>query len=135
MSLGGNFSSGYTQSLINNSTTCSIPNIQAKAQSDKCCMTDNTITSQSASYPSMALLSKVCPPPTPAEFAKFPKVAIPSSVRTASLVNGKNCPKDLNPISRFAHYNRYQVPVACLPLDPSANMAGKSLPSSRQCNL
>jgi hypothetical protein len=135
MSLGGNFSSGYTQNLINNSITCSIPKSQALAHTDKCCDTENTIVSQSASYPSMVILSKVCPPPTPAEFAKFPKVAVPSSVRTASLVNRNNCPKDLNPISRFAHYDRYQVPVPCPPLPASANMAGKPLPSSRQCNL
>jgi hypothetical protein len=50
------------------------------------------------------------------------------------LANGGRCPP-INPVTRFAQYQRYQVPVPCAPLPQSANMAGKSLPSSRACNL
>jgi hypothetical protein len=131
MLLGGNFSSGQTSILIENSNQCSIPKAQALSQTDKCCSNSKTSV---ARYPSMVLLTKACQPPTPAEFAKYPKVAVPSSVRTASLANGSKCPP-VNPVTRFAQYQRYQVPVPCPPLPASANMAGISLPSSRACNL
>lgn len=132
MSLGGNLSSGYTNSLIENSIRCSIPKAQATAHSDKCC--PSSIQQQTtARYPSMVLLAKPCPPPTPAEFAKFPKVAVPSSIRTQALAT--QCIKPFNPNTRFSQYQRYQVPVPCPPLPESAKMAGISLPSSRACNL
>lgn len=133
MSVGGNLSSGHTSIIIENSIQCSIPKSQDLSHTDKCC----SISLQKlpvARYPSMVLSTKECPPPTPAEFAKYPKIAIPSSVRTASLGNASKCPP-LNPVARFAKYERYQVPVPCAPLPASANMAGISLPSSRACNL
>ena len=133
MLLGGNLSSGQTSKVIDNSIQCGIPKVQASAHTDKCC--SPSIQKQPvARYPSMVLSTKTCPPPTPAEFAKFPKVAVPSSVRTRSLATGSSCPP-LNPVTRFAQYQRYQVPVPCPPLPASANMAGISLPSSRACNL
>jgi hypothetical protein len=133
MLLGGNLSSGQTSKIIENSIDCSIPKAQALARTDNCC--SNIVQKQPvARYPSMVISTKSCPPPTPAEFAKYPKVAVPSSVRTRSLTNGSNCPP-LNPVARFAQYQRYQVPVPCPPLPASANMAGISLPSSRECNL
>lgn len=134
MSLGGNLSSGHTSILIEQTVNCGIPKIQKLAHSDNCCSSSQPIQQPVARYPSMVLSSKTCQPPTPAEFAKYPKVAVPSSVRTQSLATASKCPT-LNPVTRFAQYQRYQVPVPCAPLPASANMAGKSLPSSRACNL
>ena len=126
-------SSGYTNTLIENSIRCSVPNAEKIAHVDKCCST--TFQKQpTARYPSIVLSTKVCPPPSPADFAKYPKVAIPSSIRTQGLVDRNNC-SNPDPSSRFQKYQRYQVPVPCPPLPQSANMAGKSLPSSRACNL
>lgn len=134
MSLGGNLSSGHTSNLIKQAIYCGIPNLQNNAYSENCCNTDPPIQQPVARYPSMVLLAKPCPPPSPADFAKYPKVAVPSSVRTQALATNSKCPQ-LNPVARFAQYERYQVPVPCPPLPQSANMAGKSLPSSRACNL
>ena len=131
MSLGGNLSSGQTSIIIDKSIQCSVAKAQQIAHTDKCCPISKT---PSARYPSMVLSTKVCPPPTPAEFAKYPKVAVPSSIRTESLANASRCPP-VNPVARFQHYQRYQVPIPCAPLPASANMAGKSLSSSRACNL
>jgi len=132
MSLGGNLSSGHTSKLIDSANTCYVPKAQKIAYSENCC----TVNSEQpvARYPSMVLSTKTCPPPTPAEFAKYPKVAVPCSVRTQAIASGSKCPT-LNPVARFAQYERYQVPVPCAPLPASANMTGKSLPSSRACNL
>lgn len=133
MLLGGNLSSGNTSKIIDSSVQCSVVKAQQIAYTDSCCST--TVQKQPvARYPSMVILGKTCTPPTPAEFAKYPKVAIASSVRTRSLASGSSCPP-VNPVTRFAHYQRYQVPVPCPPLPASANMAGISLPSSRECNL
>lgn len=133
MSLGGNLSSGHTSKLIDSASICYVPKAQQIAYSDNCC--SNTIEKPPvARYPSMVLSRKTCPPPTPAEFAKYPKVAVASSIRTVALANGSRCPP-LNPVTRFAQYQRYEVPVPCPPLPASANMAGISLPSSRECNL
>jgi hypothetical protein len=132
MSLGGNLSSGHTSILISDTIYCGIPKLQKKAYTDDCC--NLPIQQPVARYPSMVLSTKTCPPPSPAEFAKYPKVAVPSSVRTQAIASGSRCPP-LNPVTRFAQYQRYQVPVPCPPLPASANMAGKSLPSSRECNL
>ena len=134
MSLGGNLSSGHTSILINQTIYCGVPKLQKNAYSDNCCNSDLPIQQPVARYPSMVLSTKTCPPPSPAEFAKYPKVAVPSSTRTQSLASNSKCPT-LNPVSRFAQYERYQVPVPCAPLPKAANMAGKSLPSSRACNL
>jgi hypothetical protein len=83
--------------------------------------------------PSLLLKSRNCPPPTPAQFALYPKVAVPSSVLTQARATGSSCPKVLAPDKRFAHYKRYEAPVPCQALPQSANMAGKSLPSSKNC--
>jgi hypothetical protein len=130
MSLGGNFSSGYTQSLIHKDVQCSAPPrvIESCGKCSKIDLSGSTLTPPVAVYPSMLLLSRPCPPPTPEDFALYPKVAIPSSVRTQNLVNKASC----NPSQRFAQFNRWQVPVPCPPLPPS--MAGISQPSSRLCN-
>jgi len=129
MSLGGNLSSGHTSILIEQTINCGIPKF---SHTNNCC--NLPIQQPVARYPSMVLLAKPCPQPSPADFAKYPKVAVPSSTRTQSLANASNCPP-FNPVARFAQYERYQVPVPCPPLPQSANMAGKSQASSRACNL
>ncbi len=125
MSFNTNMSSGYTDSLNQRSVCCS----KAKPSSNTCCSksTPGPLTGQ---IPSMILLSRKCPEPTPQEFAKYPKVAIPSSILTESKVAPANCS---NRINRFSQYQRYQAPIPCQPLPQSANMAGISQPSTRQC--
>jgi len=135
MSLGANLSSGYTQQLIENSKYCKIAKLLSVAYSEPCCnnpgLTDSTNT---ASQPSMLLLASSCRRlPTPAELDQFPKVAVPSSVRLQQKISV--CSDSISPENRFAQYRRYQAPAVCPPLNPSANMAGKSLPSSLECNI
>jgi len=132
MSLGANFSSGHTQNIIDTKSACRIPPkvIESCGQCSKMDMSGSTMALPVAVYPSMLLLSKKCSPPTPAEFALYPKVAVASSVRTQGLIS-PNVP--VTPINRFSQYNRWQVPTPCPPLPPS--MAGISQPSSRNCNL
>ena len=134
MSLGGNLSSGYTSQLTANTVYNGITKSVSIAYSDSCCNSGNTVNGPVAARSSLYLESKTCSPPTPAEFALYPKVAIPSSVRTQALAN-QVCATLPSPEKRFAKYERFQVPVPCPPLDQSANMAGKSLPSSLGCNI
>jgi len=131
MSLGGNFSSNHTNNIIENSVICSIPMAQARAFSDNCCSSPSQSNPPVARLPSMVIQKdRGCQQVTPADFAKYPKVAVPSSVRTQTLIaNTQSCSQ------RFQQYRRFQIPTPCPPLPDSANMAGKSLPSSRQCNL
>ena len=130
MSLGANFSSGHIQSLIDKESCCKpLPRIIESC--GKCSQIDlsgSTLRVPVAAYPSMVLLGKVCPSPTPADFALYPKVAVPSSVRTQGLMNKTAC----DPMQRFAQFKRWQVPTPCPPLPPS--MAGISQPSTRGCN-
>lgn len=126
MSLGANLSSGHTQNLLDNGTMCSKP-IRALEDCGSCI---KKASGPTAVYPSMLLLGKVCPPPSPEDFAKYPKIAVPSSVRTQAIMM-KVGSTDLS--QRFAQFRRYQPPVPCLPLPPS--MAGISEPSKRGCNL
>lgn len=132
MSLGGNLSSGYTSKLTDATVYSGITKSVSIAYSNQCCTNPgNTYTT--ASQPSMILVENECRLPTPAEFALFPKVAIPCSVRLQQLTS--SCPPSTEPDVRFAKYQRYRVPNPCPPLNPSANMAGKSLPSSVECNI
>jgi hypothetical protein len=86
--------------------------------------------------PSMLLLSKVCPPPTKEQFALYPKVAVPCSVRTELLATpNATCTSLPLPTSRFAKYIRYKPAVPCQALPQSSNTAGISLPSTRGCNI
>jgi hypothetical protein len=133
MSLGGNLSSGYTSQLIDQAVYCGITKSASIAYSEPCCNNSGT-TSAAASQPSMIIFKNACQPPTPAEFALYPKVAVLSSVRTQALAN-QVCASLPDPTQRFSQYQRYQVPVPCPPLNQSANMAGKSLPSSLECNI
>lgn len=129
MSLGGNFSSGHTNTLTEKTVSCALPKF---SQTMNC---SSQIQQHAARYPSMVICSKACPPPSPADFAKYPKVAVPSSTRTQALANASQCASIPNPQTRFSHYQRFQIPVPCAPLPASANMAGISQPSSRPCNL
>lgn len=134
MSLGGNLASGYTSQLTANALYSGITKSVSIAYSDPCCNSGNNLNGPVAARSSIYLKSKTCPPPTPADFALYPKVAVPSSVRTQAIANSQ-CATLPSPDKRFAKFQRFQVPVPCPPLDPSANMAGKSLPSSLQCNI
>jgi len=130
MSLGGNLSSGYTNQLQRQTVYNGITKTVSIAYSDSCCNNPGGMT---ASQPSMVILANPCPEVTPADFALYPKVAIPCSVRLQQLTS--SCLPSIDPQIRFSKYQRYKVPVPCIPLNPSANMAGKSLPSSLECNI
>jgi hypothetical protein len=131
MSLGGNLSSGYTDNLTERVMRAGL--MQA-SYSDKCSNCSIPGKTPVAVYPSMLLHSRInsCPPITPAQFALYPKVAVPSSIRTQLLVSPIY---PVDPISRFSQYERYRIPVPCQPLPQSANMAGISLPSKLECNI
>ena len=133
MSLGGDFSSNQTNKLTDQAIQCGIPKLQAAAYSDACCYSPGY--QPTAKYPSIVINKYQCPQPTPAEFALFPKVAVPSSVRIQSIVDGKNCPSLPDPKQRFAQYERYKPPVPCPPLTQLAASAGISKPSNRECNI
>jgi hypothetical protein len=126
MSLGANFSSGYTGNLQSASAMCVLPDRVI----DTCnsCKTDTSGSQPVAKYPSMVLLGKICPSPTQEQFALYPKVAVPSSIRTQGIID-----KVIDKSQRFSQYRRYTPPAPCPPLPPS--MAGISKPSTRNCNL
>ena len=133
MSLGGDFSSNYTEKVIGHVNQCTIP----KHSIINCCSGQSGTLGQMgpiARYPSMVLQSKICPQPTPAEMALYPRVAVPSSVRTQGIMN-KVCAALPDPTQRFSKYQRYQVPIPCAPLTPLAASAGISKPSTRECNI
>jgi hypothetical protein len=129
-------SSGLTDSLTRKAVQCFIPVQAAKAQSDGCCRS-RMPSGPAATLPSMLLAARAaaCRGPTPAEFAQYPKVAVPESVRVQNLANRVCDPMAAGGVNRFAQYNRYQPPVPCQPLPQEANMAGISKPSTRACNL
>ena len=124
MSLGANFSSGYTDHLQEKKATCAAPVVALESCGP--CKKDLSGPQPVAKYPSMVLLGKVCPPPTPEQFALYPKVAVASSVRTQAMIDKVN-----DNSQRFSQYRRYIPPVPCTPLPPS--MAGISQPSSKRC--
>lgn len=123
MSLGANFSSGYTQDLQDKGVLRSTISFETCTP----CKTYLSGPQPSAQYSSMALLGKVCESPSPSDVALLPKVAAQSSMRTQTLVGRKTT----DPLQRFAQYKRYIPPVPCPPLPPS--MAGMSQPSSKRC--
>ena len=127
MSFGGNFSSGQTAKLQECVQTHSTP--VAQAANCEACVSPSSGYAASAVYSSRLLASKVCPPISPEDFALYPKVAVPSSMRTLNLILQKKC----DPSQRFAQYQRYTPPVPCQAL-PQVQ-AGISLPSTRPCNL
>lgn len=144
MSLGGNISSGHTNTLIDTTIQCGINKKSNIAYSDNCCDSGNSIKQPVARYPSMVLQGRQCPDLTPAQVFQLPKATTSSSVRTQALTSISSTgaispPYAILPTSqdRFSMYQRFKAPIQCPPvLLPSAYMAGKSLPSfSRPCNL
>lgn len=123
MSLGANFSSGYTQDLQDKGVLRSTVSFESYTP----CKTYLSGSQPAAQYSSMALLGKTCESPIPSDVALFPKVPIQSSMRTQELLMRKTT----DPLQRFAHYKRYTPPVPCPPLPPT--MAGISQPSSKRC--
>ena len=125
-------SSGYADRINLMASRC---RISKGAVSTGCCSKTppGPLTVQ---LPSMLLLSKVCPPPTAAQFALYPKVAGPCSVKTQLLATpNSTCASLPLPSQRFSKYNRYEPAVPCQALPQSANTAGISLPSIRECNF
>jgi len=123
-----NISSGHTDKLNQMAARCFKP---AFIETTSCSKTPpGPLTVQ---LPSLLLTSKACPPPSAADFALYPKVAVASSVRTESLA-APACAVLPDPKSRFSHYRRFQPAAPCQALPQSANMAGISKPSTRQCN-
>jgi len=133
MSLGANLPSGQIQKVIDQSSICNVPVFKAPACSqcgNKAIDSSGNTVVPIATTQSMLLASKKCQPPTPEEFAKYPKVAVPSSVRTQTLMD---CVKSTNLNNRFAYLGIRPTVVPCPPVPPT--MAGISQPSSRACNL
>jgi hypothetical protein len=122
---GTQMSSGHITGL------CDLPPIKRTYANDMCAG-GSVAPMKTVQLPSLLLASQVCKPPTAEEFAKFPKVAVPCSVRTEALKE-PSCPILPTPRQRFQRYVRFTPPVPCAPLPQSANMAGKSLGSTRAC--
>ena len=129
MSLGANFSSNLTDKIQENTRRDSDKPFPIYQPSATC---SPAIIAPTAVYPSMLLAKRQCPPPSPADFALYPKVAVRSSMRTQAL---NDAVQSCSLSQRFNKYQRFQVPIPCQPLPASANMAGKSLPSSIPCNI
>ena len=137
MSLGGNLSSGYTSQLIDTtiSNQCSVP---PPSHSDNCCIKTVPGPQPVAILPSILLTKRsVCPKPSPAQFALFPMVAVPSSVRTQKIQGSLEGCRLVTKTQRFSRYDRYTPPVPCPPFSASVNIntVGISKPSTRACNL
>lgn len=100
-----------------------------------CCISPTPPGPLTVQTPSQLLAAQMaaCPLPTPAEFALYPKVAVPESVRIGNLANGGTCATLPAPEQRFAMFNRYNPPIPCQALPQEANMAGISKPSTRGC--
>ena len=130
MSFGGNLSSGYTSNLIEKAERSAVPK---KRLDMDLCKPRVSGSLPNTRYPSMVMFNNECKPPTPAQFALYPKVAVPSSVRTENL-SSRVCSRLPDPVNRFSHYTRYEPPIPCPPLPASAAMAGISKPSVMNCN-
>jgi hypothetical protein len=128
--LGGAFASVVTAAKQEE-----IIQAQAITAANVCCAQPTPPGPLTVQTPSQLLAAQIaaCPIPTPAQFAQFPKVAVPESVRVANLANGGTCATLPDPEQRFAQYIRRAPPVPCQALPQEANMAGKSLPSTRNC--
>ena len=135
MSLGGNFSSGYTEKLNESVIQFGIEKNENRGYNNACVETyiSGSQITPVANYPSMILAANVCPISSPQVFASYPKIAMLSSQLTqqkSSVV----C-MNFDATQRFSKYNRYQIPVPCQPVPQSANMAGISLPNAIPCKI
>ena len=130
-----NMASGNSDKINADAIRCSLPAVTKTAASDKCCVNNVPRGTSNVQLSSLYSESKVCPPPTPEQFALYPKVAVPSSLRTSQkLSNYQNC-TTTTADQRFAKFTRWQVPAPCQPLPQIAQSAGISKPSTRACNL
>ena len=130
-----NMASGNSDKINADAIRCSLPAVTKTASSDKCCVNNVPRGTSNVQLSSLYSESKVCPPPTPEQFALYPKVAVPSSLRTSQkLSNYQNC-TTTTADQRFAKFTRWQVPAPCQPLPQIAQSAGISKPSTRACNL
>lgn len=137
MNYMANMASGNSDKINADAIRCSLPAVTKTATSDNCCVNNvprGTSNVQLSSLYSESK-SKTCPPPTPEQFALYPKVAVPSSLRTLEkLSNYENC-TTTTADQRFAKFRRWQAPVPCPPLPQTAQSVGISKPSTRACNL
>ena len=128
-----NMASGNSDKINADAIRCSLPAVTRSAASDNCCVNNVPRETSNVQLSSLHSESKVCPGPTPQQFALYPKVAIPSSMRTLEkLSNLENC---TTADQRFAKFKRWQPPAPCPPLPQTAQSAGISKPSTRACNL
>lgn len=130
-----NMASGNSDKINVDAIRCSLPAVTKTATSDKCCVNSTPPGPLTVQLSSLYSESKTCPPPTPEQFALYPKVAVPSSLRTSQkLSNYQNC-TTTTADQRFAKFTRWQPPAPCQPLPQIAQSAGISKPSTRACNL
>ena len=130
-----NMASGNSDKINADAIRCSLPAVTKTATSDNCCVNNVPRGTSNVQLSSLYSESKVCPPPTPEQFALYPKVAVPSSLRTSQkLSNYQNC-TTTTADQRFAKFTRWQAPAPCQPLPQIAQSAGISKPSTRACNL
>ena len=130
-----NMASGNSDKINADAIRCSLPAVTKTAASDKCCVNNVPRGTSNVQLSSLYSESKTCPPPTPEQFALYPKVAVPSSLRTLEkLSNYQNC-TTTTADQRFAKFKRWQAPAPCQPLPQIAQSAGISKPSTRACNL
>ena len=130
-----NMASGNSDKINADAIRCSLPAVTKTASSDKCCVNNIPRGTSNIQLSSLYSESKTCPPPTPEQFALYPKVAVPSSLRTLEkLSNYQNC-TTTTADQRFAKFKRWQAPAPCQPLPQIAQSAGISKPSTRACNL
>ena len=130
-----NMASGNSDKINADAIRCSLPAVTKTAASDKCCVNNVPRGTSNVQLSSLYSESKTCPPPTPEQFALYPKVAVPSSLRTSQkLSNYQNC-TTTTADQRFAKFTRWQAPAPCQPLPQIAQSAGISKPSTRACNL
>lgn len=135
MNYMANMASGNSDKINADAIRCSLPAVTRTAASDKCCVNNIPRETSNVQLSSLYSESKVCPGPTPEQFALYPKVAIPSSMRTLEkLSNYQNC-TTTTADQRFAMFKRWQPPAPCQPLPQIAQSAGISKPSTRACNL
>lgn len=135
MNYMANMASGNSDKVNADAIRCSLPAVTRTAASDKCCVNNIPRETSNVQLSSLYSESKVCPGPTPEQFALYPKVAIPSSMRTLEkLSNYQNC-TTTTADQRFAMFKRWQPPAPCPPLPQIAQSAGISKPSTRACNL
>ena len=115
---GTNISSGHTNQITRRAIQCDQARILAKLQgSGSVCCSKPPGTNRAALYASVLTQDAVTAcQPTPEQFARFPKVGVPESVRiqktqTAALECSVN---PLDPNTRFSDYRRWVPNPPCV---------------------